>query len=524
MHPRVLPIAGAALAVGIVVLLASIANDHDRPSDAKPAGKGEPTKRSSTPTRRTPTRRPLIRIAGEVLDEGGLPVKGATVYVLSKKRAGANRDKIRHEVSDARGQWDLRVRKTVDCWIGVVAPGYRTTWLDGDGVDIGVKIIHVVKRSPALAVTIVDEAGKPLAKQGVQLAPWPPGGNWFCPGPKCRQGEQWGVTNEAGKATFRQDVAAPVLVTPFIEGYHGHPAPAWLPEATGDLKLVVHPNASLEVKVTSATPLTAEDNLITLEFFERARGRGVFAFTETLPLSGVLTLEQVLRPGTWHLRVSVPGRPAVLLEDIEIPESRGLDFVPAVKVALAARREQTTAQLTLRVTGNVGTRQPRGDRRAPLVYFMRTDGRWSSLGWQVGGPESFDSARGYLRFALAPGRYRVLVADVLTGRAALDRDVVVAPAASTETSMPMKLGQFGALPAVRDGAVYVRSLEAKAGDGMPLPLFGSSRDGTQRFSRAIDLIARKLMGEDVVMGPYPSDEFSVLMIRSDDTHKRAAYR
>jgi len=118
----------------------------------------------------------------------------------------------------------------------------------------------------------------------------------------------------------------------------------------------------------------------------------------------------------------------------------------------------------------------------------------------------------------------VLVADVLTGRAALDSNVTVAADTDAKITLAMKPGQIGALPAVRSGEVYVRTLEAAADDEVPLPIFGSSRDGRQRFSRDVDLIARTLLGEEAMLGPYPLDEFTLTLIRSDGTRTRTSYR
>ncbi|MDF1700618.1 MAG: hypothetical protein P1V36_05620, partial [Planctomycetota bacterium] len=486
-----------------------------RSQGGRAPGQAEPG-RKTTPRKPRPKK---FRIAGEVLDEAGLPVKGATVYVLDKKRLGADRDKVDHEVSDARGRWAIYTRKTVDSWIGVVAPGYRTVLLDGDGVDVTKQIIHVVTRSPTLTVTVVDGSGAPLVEKGVQLSPWPPGGTYFCPGPLCRQGEQWTVTDSAGRSAFRQDVAAPVLVTPFIDGYHGHPASLWLADAQGEARIVMHPNASFELTLTDADAPLATDDLIRLEFVDRDTGQGVFAVTEGMQAPGLLRLEQALVPGTYHLQVSVPGRPSVLVQDVVIPEGKA-----RASAAIPAASPAGLGRLAVRLEGNVATRQPKGRRRAPLTFLMRTDGAWAALGWRPGAPERFDATRQRIEYELEPGTYRLLVADVLTGRAAQEREIVVAAGENAKTSLAMKLGQFGALPAARDGAVYVRRLHARTKDRGVLPVFGSSRDGRQRFSRGIDLIARKVRGEDVVIGPYPVDEFEVVLQRSDGSKKTAVYR
>lgn len=463
-----------------------------------------------------------IQLAGEVLDETGLPVQGATVYVLDKDRPGADRDKIDHEVTDALGQWRLRTRKAVGCWIGVVAPGYRTALLDGDGVDPARKLIHVVTRSPSLTVTIVDRDGTPMAEKGVQLSPWPPGGTYFCPGPLCRQGEQWAVTDAEGRCTFRQDVAAPVVVRPFIDGFHGHPRQAWLPDAAGTLEIAVHPNASLEVLLTQGgAPLTT-DELVTLELFEADADRPAFAFTQTVQADGRMVIDRSVVPGTYHLRVGVPGRPSVLVQGLTVGEAGDTPVRTTVAVPPPATGVGS-GSLRVRLEGNKAATPIRGRHRAPLTFLQRTDGAWAELGWRPGAPTSYDPTRQRLAYELEPGTYRLLVADVLTGRAALEAGIEVRAGAARDLVLPMTPGQYGSLPPAREEGIYVRRLETRTPDGLGLPVFGSSRSGRQRFSRGIDLLARKIRGEDVVIGPYPLDAFAVVLHRSDGSRKTAQY-
>lgn len=519
MSTRTIWIAVTALAVaGIVAVFWNRSARENKIPEPKTPGIERPGVKMPKELQR-PTK---LKIAGEVLDEAGMPVKGATVYVLDKKRPGADRDKIDHEVSDANGRWQLRTRKTVGCWIGVVAPGYRTALLDGDGVDPTKKIIHVVTRSPALEVTVVDEDGKPVPEAGLQLAPWPPGGTYFCPGPLCRQGEQWAVTDEDGRCTFRQDVAAPVVITPFRDGWHGHPGSIWLPDASGTAKIVLHPNASLELTLTSeGAPLDTQD-LITLEFLDGTRGTTAFAFTESLAREGLLRLERTVVPGTYDVAVSVPGRPPVVLRGVVIPDEG--DRTARLSAEIPTERAKAAGTLVVVLEGNKPNRPIKGRRRAPLSFLQRIDEGALLSGWQPGAPERFEAARQRLVYELKPGTYRLLVADVLTGRAAQEAAIEVEPGKQTKLTLPMALGQYGKVPAVQDGEIYVRALEAREVGGGGLPVFGSSRNGRQRFSRGIDLIARKVRGEDVVIGPYPLDEFEVVLRRSDGSTKTAAYR
>ena len=518
MRTRTIWIGVTALAAaGIVWVLAT--HEPSRPG----AGAGDPPGgRKGAVTVPVRPRAPEVRIAGEVLDEAGLPIKGATVYVLDKKRPGADRDKVDHEVTDASGRWRLQTRTTVDTWIGAVAPGYRTGLIDGDGVDASKQIVHVLVRSPALTVTVVDRAGEPLAQAGVQLAPWPPGGTYFCPGPLCRQGEQWAVTDAQGRCTFRQDVAAPVLVSAFLDGYHAHPGSAWLPDAVGETRLAMHPNASFHLALTSGgAPLETAD-LVTVSFFDATNGNGAAAFTEAVRAGGLVRLERSLVPGTYHVTVDVPGHPGALARDVLVAEGSAAPSRATIDVPPAAGSGR--GRLDVRLEGNTTDRRLKGRRRAPLSFLQRTDGAWKTLGWRAGAPERFDASRQRLAYELKPGTYRLLVADVLTGRAAQEREIVVQADATAEVTLKMALGQYGALPAAQADGTYVRSLDAREAGGGRLPVFGSSRDGRQRFSRGIDLIARKVRGEDVVIGPYPLDEFELVLHRSDGTTQTASYR
>ncbi|MDA1194555.1 MAG: carboxypeptidase-like regulatory domain-containing protein [Planctomycetota bacterium] len=468
-----------------------------------------------------PPGRTLIRIAGEVLDSDGAPIGGATVYLLPKASPGADRDKVDHEVSDAEGQWELRVPKTIGRWIGAVARGYRTAWIDGNGVDVGHKIIHVLERSPALDVTIVDADGQPMADAGVLFSPWPPAATWFCPGPDCRQGEQWGVTDAEGRASFRQDLAAPLVVTPFIDGYHGHPGAAWLPDAGGTLRIVVHRNASIDVALETEVPLAATDGPITTEWFEPDSGERAFAFTLGVDPDGHARIERGVRPGTWHVAVSAPGRPPVLIERVVVPEDDGTPVV--VRARLEARAEEAHGRLVVKLQGNVAPQTPQGRLRPPLVFLRRIDGPWTALAWQPGAPESFDRARQRLEFHLPPGTHEVLLADVLTGRAAYETGITVERGEVREVTLAMRPGQFGAVPELRSGDVYVRDIAVRDAAGRALPTVGCTRDGRQRFHRTSDLIGGRLRDAGVVLGPYPSDEFNATFVRSDGSTIERTY-
>jgi hypothetical protein len=479
-----------------------------------------PARRRAQPPRERPRARthgprvPLLEIHGRVRDTDGLPVRGATVYVLPKDRPGADRDTVDHEVSDAAGAWRILAPSLQGTWIGVVAPGYRSTWRDGDGVDPQQPVELVLTRAPVLEVTVHDEHGAPLADKGVQLEAWPRGATYFCPGPQCRRGDQWSVTDEDGHVSFRLAVGGPLTVTVELEGLHTEPPSLWLPDARGRVELVAHPNAPLTLHVTSPVPLETRADLLTVELLDVGTGRVRAAIAEPVPSSGLLHVRQGVRPGTYHVRASMPGLRTRVLASVRLPPA-GKPGTP-LEIALEPAREPARLELTL--VGNTGERPGKGRIGAPLVWARQVEGEGAVLGWRRVIPRRWNAAAQRLSFALPPGRTRLLVADVLTARAAESRELRLASGARTDLSLPMRPGQQAELPAIRKGDVYVLDLGVRTKEGARLPLYGSSRDGTRRYQGVDDILGERLRGDDVLLGPYPQDEVTVDLQRSDGTH------
>ena len=516
MHRRLL-LGGILLLAGTLgVLLVGGLFQHE----PRAPRKADPRPRRRTTQPKTPgPKRTLVLIEGVVRETDGLPLSGATVYVLPKKRPGGDRDDVPHEVTDARGAWDLHIRGLKETWVGVVAPGYRTIWLDGDGLDPGHPIEMALERAPALEVTVRRADGSPVAEKGVQLEAWPPGGTYWCPGPQCRRGEQWGVTDEQGTCTFRVAVPGPVTLTAYVENHESTPRKLWLPDATGRVEIVVRPNATLGLDFRPSAAFGDTDDLVTTEFFEAGTGRRAFAFTEAMQRPGTLDLERALRPGTYDLRVSMPGWADVLLPQVTVPIA-----APAARLEIAMAAAPEPARVALLLEGNQATR-PRGTRlRAPLVYVLREEEPWVRLGWQLAAPEAWEPARARIALQLAAGTWRVMVSDVLTGRAASTERLALTSGASQDVPLPMHPGQVADVPPVHQGSVYVVDLEARGPGGERLPIFGSNRDGSLRYREAVDLLAQKLVGADVVLGPYPMDEFTMRVIRSDQSIEDVAVR
>lgn len=502
----VLLVAGAALAV----LLSGSSNKAPR------GGRGaQPNK----PRARTSTRkRPKIRVVGHVQEASGKPVKGATVFVLPKKKPGASRSDLPHEVTNAEGRWALHCSKTVGCWIGVVAGGYRNAWLDGDKVDPKVQMFLVVERAPALRVSVLGPSGQPMPEQGVQLEPWPPAERHLLPGPTSRQGEQWGVSDARGQIVYRRGAKGPVTLRAHVEGHHTHPEMIWLPDARGTVSLKLHRSADLRVHVTdleTGAPLTG---VVTVDLHELGTGRLVGSYTNSTESPGEMRLEKMLAPGTYHAAVQMAGRTSKLVQNLRV---RDVDETLTLDAALAPAPARGRLEVTLgrpqadvtqaKTTDGDRRGERQRHRRTPLTFLLRDQPGWRELGWIPGAPEAWDARRRHLTYAPPAGRYHLLVADVITGGAALVRDVLIEPGATRALQLALKPGLRPVLPALEHAGTLPRSLGVSTTDWPALPVYGSTADHRARMGTAVGLISRQMAGDKILLGPYPAEAISLLV-------------
>lgn len=472
-----------------------------------------------------PRRRPRgVRLAGRVQTQEGVPIKGATVFVLPKASRGGTRDDLPHEVTDADGRWTLRAKQVLGCWIGAVAKGYMHAHLDGDRVDPAVQMVHVVREAPPLWVTLVDETGAPIPRKGVQLEPWPPAATYFLPGPGARQGERWAVSDEDGDLWFHIGSRGPVILRPQVEGYHVEGHPTWLPQPEGEVTLRFRRSHSLFVTLRAAQGGAPLGGLATADLYDPRDGRLALSFTEVVGEDGVLRIARGIRPGVYDLHVHVEEHGRAVLPALAL---RGEDPDEPHCVTVTLGQPEPAARLTLRMAPDAGggRRVPAtARRRAPLVYAWRDEPAWRNLRWQVGAPDSWDAASRTLVLPLPPGRYHVLVADVSSRCAALRRDVVLEAGVDLELAVALAPGLEAATRELELGNGRARTVSVTAGADLPLPVYGSARAGRVRVSRARDVLARAAEGEEVVLGPYPVTAVQVRVSDWEGTQREVEIR
>jgi len=464
-------------------------------------------------------RPPKLRLAGHVLEADGKPVKGAMVYVLSKKKRGGERDELVHEVTDAEGRWAFETRTIVGRWIGVVAPGYRNATLDGDGVNPEFQITLVVKRAPPLQVKLSDEAGKPVAGQGIQLEPWPPGIFHFLPGPESRQGEQWAVTNAEGMATFRLGAPGPVSISPQIEGHHTAPASTWLADGRGRIELQVHPSTTLDLRLRSAADGAKIHGVVTVELYDPETGRSLTAYTDATDLPGALRIERVLSPGTYDAHVTCAGHATAIVQDFVVPAHPEIATLAVRPVKLRPK-----GRLRVRLEGVGGTETSRGRRRAPISFLLRDEPGWRRLGWQAGAPEEWNRSERRLDFELPAGRYNLLIADVLTGRAAIVQGLVIESGGELDRKLRLSKGIRPTLPTLCAEGEHPRSLSIRSAEWPRLPVYGSTPNARARMGDVLAVISCQHGGESVRLGPYPVPEITLEVLDWSDAVKTHALK
>jgi hypothetical protein len=492
------------LMIAAAVLFVSLQNgDRSRPG----ARTSQSRKGPATRKRREPP--PLIRMAGHVQEAEGAPVKGATVFVLKKSKRGAERDDVPHVVTGTDGRWTLRTRNIVDCWIGVVAPGYRNAYLDGNTVDPSVQMFLVVTPAPPLEVVLRDAAGAPVTGQGVQLEPWPPADSWFLPGPESRQPEAYGVTDAQGTARFLLGTAGPVRISAQLEGRHTHPASTWLADARGTITMSVHPSTSVEVHLVATEGDAPIEGVVTLTLFDRESGRSRGSFTEVTAEPGLLRVVRALRPGTYDVHVRHPDFKTSILADVVIPEA------PATaRLDVALGPAVAPGRLRLRLEGV--TRSEGKRRRAPLSFLLRDEDGWRRLGWQPGAPEEWDRNLHQLTYELPPGRYHLIVADVVSGRAAFVQGLEIGSDTSLDRTLRLDVGIQPTLPPLTVDERHPRTLRIGSGPWKNLPVYGSTPGARTRMGEVLACISRQDCGESVRLGPYPFSEITLEIIDWSD--------
>lgn len=489
----------AVLLVGALVGLVLLTGTPRPKTKAK-----QRSARGAPPTARSVQRASKTRLSGIVRRADGAPIKGATVFVLPKNKRGGIRDRLPHEVTGASGRWTLRARRVEESWIGVVAAGYRHAWVDGAKQAAGRPIEHTLERAPALKVKLVDADGKPIARKGVQLEPWPRRTTYFLPGPNARQGEQWKVTDKNGVATFRVGDAGAVTLKPNVEGFHCASKATWLAKPEGQVTLRMVPSLSLRLHLEATESKRPLRTLVTVDLHEEGTGRLALSYTDTPNADGILEIRRAIRPGTYHVHVHGEGRSSSFVPDLELDAS---DEPHVVSAGLALAPEPASLRLELGAGPAAG---PGGrTRRAPLVYLFRPESMWRDHGWEPGAPESWDRTTGTLELELPAGRYHVLVADVLSRKAALVRDVGLAPGAEQAIEVAMRHGLRTSVNALIAAHGKTRRVEI-AGVGIgDLPVYGITSDGRIRVSRSDDVLGRVDEGLGVYLGPYPVEAATV---------------
>jgi hypothetical protein len=381
-----------------------------------------------------------------------------------------------------------------------------------------VQVLLVVERAPALRVRLLDPEGRAIARKGVQLDPWPPQTCFFLPGPTCRQGEQWAVSDGRGELVFRVASDGPVVLTPHVEGYHASGQATWLARAEGEVTISLEANASLHLRLADAAGAPVR-GLANVEFADPATGRLVLSSTESPDAEGLLRLERILPPGAYDVAIVVEGHARALLPALDLS-----DVGRPALVSLSLDPAPAEATLHLRLppqTETIATASGRRRLRAPLAFFRRCDPGVRVAPWTPGAPERWDAQHGDLVFALEPARYDVLVADVLTGLAARLDDVGLEPGATLEVEAALVPGlRFPVRDTVGDGST-TRGLEVRDAAGRPLPVYGLTGDGRRRLSRDVDVLGGLTEGGDVRLGPYPGEAVTLRSLAWDGATKES---
>lgn len=306
--------------------------------------------------------------SGVVLDEGGRPVEGAAIDLISS--ASSTTEPLPKEGSaisarsDRQGRFNSRL--SAGSWdLRAGAPGLVATVVRGivvgpgrDPVDLGTVVL---RRGAALDGQVVDPQGKPIA--GCQIRVLPDGGmtltRFLAAGAQDENVETLSGPDGGFTLTGLQE-GQPVTLVVSGEGYLsatllGIRAPAERP-----LRVTLSPGSRISGRVVdeSGAPVTRAQVLAVYE----GGGRGGGGAAESLDEKGGFVIENV-SPGRFTLAVAAPGFQPAQRKGIEVVAGKdvsGLEVTVRKGATVEGRvttpegRPVAGAHLRVMPTGNAG--------------------------------------------------------------------------------------------------------------------------------------------------------------------------
>lgn len=311
--------------------------------------------------------------SGVVLDEGGLPVEGATIYLISSENSTAEPLPKEGSVISARsdpqgrfksqlshGSWDLRASApgliaTVVRGI-VVGPGHAP-------VDLGTVVL---RRGAVLDGQVVDSQGKPIA--GCQVRTLPAGGmvlaRFLAAGAEDESAETLSGADGGFTLTGLPE-GQPVTVVVSAEGYISATLQGVQVPAERPLRVTLSSGSRISGRVVdeSGAPVTRAQ---VLAVPEEPGGGGA---AEHLDEDGGFVIEN-LSPGHVTLAVAAPGFQPAQRKGIEVPAGKDVSGLEVVVRKGATIEGRVTTADGRPVAGTHLRVMPAADPGGPLLAAL----------------------------------------------------------------------------------------------------------------------------------------------------------
>jgi hypothetical protein len=440
---------------------------------------------------------------GQVTDEDGAPIPGASVFTLPKgmpgyRNAPSGKQAVPIAETDAGGRWRLAVSDVPGSWVVVIADGYETAHRDlpeRPGNEVRIRL----KRSKGIEVVVEGSNGPP--PEGTRVSARSIGDPFALPGPGSprRFYEAANVDPTIGAATLHPPLDGSVEIRASRYGFYAVPEREVLTAHQPRVTFRLLPSCILKIHVKDSA--TGEPLDQGFRFSVLQGGDAVQGGATTLP-GGEFRVADRLRPGRHTVIVSSDG-----YLDSEHPNVVFRQAGEETTVNATLKRDPTLGHLRVRVPALADlpmVRHPLGGEPQPApAFFLLRRVAPSAGAWDLAPAVHREDATTYRFSNLPSGEVDVLVGNRPSKLVAVVRSVTV-PAGNTnivtaELAEGGMLDLTGLLPAESDFKVVGMKNE----HGVTLPVYAAGAGWMSVYGPGDAIDTSR------TLGPYPAGATSL---------------